>query len=153
VCGVLPRTLKAWRPEEDLILRDNYFDTQKPDLMEMLPGRSWQGIRDRASRLKIRRDLTLVQRRAKNPKRDAVKIANERKVLQYIIAYHGKHHMGPMRQQIAEDVGITRKSIYHIVDRLEARGLIVLPSSARIRPIALSPGLRRRLELRERDAA
>ena len=53
---------QRWTSEEDQILRDNYFDCRRDELLALLPGRTWEGTSQRAQRLKLSRGrTTLVQ--------------------------------------------------------------------------------------------
>lgn len=145
----MPRTLTAWRPEEDQILRDNYFDCTREELCRMLPGRVWGGIKNRASKLKIKRDLSLVQKRAVNGHRTEARLSSERVVLQFVIDYHQQQSVSPMRQQISEGTGICRKTVEGAVRRLVDRGLLVVPNDGVIRPVGVSPALQKKLLQRE----
>ncbi|QQE80445.1 hypothetical protein [Alicyclobacillus sp. SO9] len=51
----LTRGTKNFSPEEDDIIRANYANATEDELLEKLPGRSWQGIATRASRLGVKR--------------------------------------------------------------------------------------------------
>lgn len=142
----------SWRPEEDAVLRDNYFDASREELFAMLPDRTWHAIRDRAHTLGIRRDRGMAQRRSEYAKRNEIKLASERAVLEYIIDYHKRFGFGPTRMEISEDTGRAHSSVGNIVDRLVKRGLCIR-QSGKNRAVGLAPALRRRLELREREKA
>lgn len=142
----------SWKPEEDQILRDNYFDATREELYAMLPGRTWHAIRDRAHTLKIRRDKSLAQKRSEYAKRKEVKLASERAVLEYVIDYHKRFGFGPTRMEIADDMHRPHSSVGNIVDRLVEKGLCIR-QSGKNRAVGLAPALRKRLEQREKVAA
>lgn len=56
--GYLKRTQAnrtCWSEEEDTIIRERYLDTDGPELLKMLPYRTWEGITKRARALGIQR--------------------------------------------------------------------------------------------------
>lgn len=142
----------SWTEAEDLILRDNYFDCAREDLMEMLLNRTWHAIRDRARDMKVRRDKSLAQRRSEYAKRNEIKLAGERAVLEYIIDYHKRFGFGPTRMEISVDTGRAHSSVGNIVARLVTRGLCIR-QTGKNRAVGLAPALRRRVEQRERETA
>jgi hypothetical protein len=133
-----------------MILRDNYFDARQDDLRKMLGGRKWAAIKDRAYRLGIHRDRRIAQKHATNPKRDAVKAENERRVLTFIIDFHKQMGSGPLQSQVTAGLGQPHETVKNATDRLLERGLLI-KAPGRVSPLCLAPSLRRRVELRARE--
>lgn len=54
-----PTKEKLWTGYEDKILKENYGNKRKKEIMNLLPGRSWTAVRGRAIKLQVTRDKDL----------------------------------------------------------------------------------------------
>jgi hypothetical protein len=52
----------CWTSEEDTLLKKIYETGSRKDLMEKFPGRTWKAIRERSTKLGLRRDQDIVNR-------------------------------------------------------------------------------------------
>lgn len=55
-----PNIKKAWSTEEDLIIKNCYSSSEKEDLLQNLPERTWRAIVTRAEKLEVSRNKDLV---------------------------------------------------------------------------------------------
>lgn len=53
----MKRFKETWIPEEDTILQQIYPKHSKKDILNRLPNRTWEGIRKRANKLEIIREV------------------------------------------------------------------------------------------------
>lgn len=133
---------QKWTRDEDQILRDNYFDTARDDLLAMLPRRSWDSIHSHASRLKLRRKHVRADHQATSRKIDKA-------VVDAVIQFFYETGFGPQRADISRATGIVHSTVARSVDRLIRRGLLVR-GAGRFSAIALAPPLRKKLLEQER---
>lgn len=128
----------CWKPAEDKTLQDMYWDRTPEEIMQALPGRSWNSIHSRAARRGIRR---------KHVRHDhlLMKRAHDKPVVDAVIQFFMEYGFPPQRADITRITGFPHSTVARSVSRLIERGLLVRSDASKYSPVGLAPPLRKKL--------
>jgi hypothetical protein len=136
-----------WSPAESFALRRLYPTATCAEILSALPGRTWPGIKHRASLIGVKRELSAAHKHTTDAHRQRIKQDTDRRVLDFVIDYTARYGFGPMLTEIAEEARVAHSTAGVSVARLVERGLLIR-NPGKSRAVGLHPALRRRIEQR-----